>query len=745
MPNPRGTPALKSLAQREACENKLKRFLEQQKQTALVGPPPTQTTRVLRSLLDGEKSQNSAKVKKLTVHKRNKVYKPSVGRREKEQRTVSKVDSGACTASMWDSVTTNYETEPNQNLTVPVTSTGTLDDLLQPIQLSTRRVECKNNAVNKLSLGGRMNVLLTEKRKKIRGSDCKPNAPLEKHLHSDAKAASSPEESILKEDRLPLHLPGFRDEFNLKSSFHKKKPRLENRFVQVNPKERNAESLETKLAVPPISNLFSTPCGSSELPNKLNDLAVLPKRTLDRSFENSNSDYLAPTTSIDSSSNTQSNFTKEGPSNRSLTIISLPSSGVSSLKTNTKKRQKTSKNDNDNFVRLNLRNKAGSCKGARNLKNHNRQKKWRAKMRDLGGNFDDDNNNDTNICDNEESDEDHAMRDKNEKQRNTTVYDVIDPIDDFLDGTFHRKQQNENDSEENNRTMRAQRTPQHPICTAHNRQCKLLIVKKNLSGNKGRKFYACSLPKGEQCNFFQWADDTVEVTQTELLRSSSHSGFVARQIAAHIDRFRALTVPELRIVAKERRLDSAGNKKELITRLSVWVRDELCKNFTISSQNGYQQNGAKKIDLHIESNLSCSDGEDSNFDENEELEICVPAVGNSSLKNFQSPLHKCLHDLFGYLSFREGQEWAIRRCLRHEKTLLVAPTGMGKSLCYALPASLMDGICIVISPLLSLIAVSNILNISTFQISMNYSHSMFSQLGSIGTYTTKITIRNSFW
>lgn len=62
-----------------------------------------------------------------------------------------------------------------------------------------------------------------------------------------------------------------------------------------------------------------------------------------------------------------------------------------------------------------------------------------------------------------------------------------------------------------------------------------------------------------------------------------------------------------------------------------------------------------------------------------------------------------LKSLFGYDCFREGQEWAVRRCLEHTKSILVAPTGFGKSLCYALPAAMMDGLCIVVSPLLSLI------------------------------------------
>jgi len=68
-----------------------------------------------------------------------------------------------------------------------------------------------------------------------------------------------------------------------------------------------------------------------------------------------------------------------------------------------------------------------------------------------------------------------------------------------------------------------------------------------------------------------------------------------------------------------------------------------------------------------------------------------------------STLQSTLKSQFGFEQFREGQEWAVNRCLAKQRSLLVAPTGSGKSLCYTLPACLMEGVCIVVSPLLSLI------------------------------------------
>ena len=61
-----------------------------------------------------------------------------------------------------------------------------------------------------------------------------------------------------------------------------------------------------------------------------------------------------------------------------------------------------------------------------------------------------------------------------------------------------------------------------------------------------------------------------------------------------------------------------------------------------------------------------------------------------------------LRDYFGYDSFRTGQENVIENVLRGEDSLCVMPTGGGKSVCYQVPALVMDGTVLVISPLISL-------------------------------------------
>ncbi|GAA3742580.1 ATP-dependent DNA helicase RecQ [Sphingorhabdus rigui] len=61
-----------------------------------------------------------------------------------------------------------------------------------------------------------------------------------------------------------------------------------------------------------------------------------------------------------------------------------------------------------------------------------------------------------------------------------------------------------------------------------------------------------------------------------------------------------------------------------------------------------------------------------------------------------------LHRIFGFPEFRGQQEQVVSRVLAGQRTLAIMPTGAGKSLCYQLPAVIMDGTCIVISPLIAL-------------------------------------------
>ena len=57
---------------------------------------------------------------------------------------------------------------------------------------------------------------------------------------------------------------------------------------------------------------------------------------------------------------------------------------------------------------------------------------------------------------------------------------------------------------------------------------------------------------------------------------------------------------------------------------------------------------------------------------------------------------------YGYSSFREGQKQVIESILGFNDTFAIMPTGAGKSICYQLPATMLEGITLVISPLISL-------------------------------------------
>ncbi|PLY08046.1 MAG: DNA helicase RecQ [Arcobacter sp.] len=64
--------------------------------------------------------------------------------------------------------------------------------------------------------------------------------------------------------------------------------------------------------------------------------------------------------------------------------------------------------------------------------------------------------------------------------------------------------------------------------------------------------------------------------------------------------------------------------------------------------------------------------------------------------------HKILKDIFGHEHFRSFQEEVVDSIINKQDVLTILPTGGGKSLCYQLPTLLMDGVTVVISPLIAL-------------------------------------------
>src|SRR3982750_4462000 len=69
--------------------------------------------------------------------------------------------------------------------------------------------------------------------------------------------------------------------------------------------------------------------------------------------------------------------------------------------------------------------------------------------------------------------------------------------------------------------------------------------------------------------------------------------------------------------------------------------------------------------------------------------------------SFRQLRHK-LREHFGFAQFRPGQAEAVTSALEGRDTLVVMPTGSGKSLCFQLPALEMGGPTVVVSPLIAL-------------------------------------------
>ena len=65
-------------------------------------------------------------------------------------------------------------------------------------------------------------------------------------------------------------------------------------------------------------------------------------------------------------------------------------------------------------------------------------------------------------------------------------------------------------------------------------------------------------------------------------------------------------------------------------------------------------------------------------------------------------LKAALSEYFGFTKFKGDQEKIIKSLMSGKDVFVIMPTGGGKSLCYQLPAMLMDGVAIIISPLIAL-------------------------------------------
>jgi ATP-dependent DNA helicase RecQ len=75
---------------------------------------------------------------------------------------------------------------------------------------------------------------------------------------------------------------------------------------------------------------------------------------------------------------------------------------------------------------------------------------------------------------------------------------------------------------------------------------------------------------------------------------------------------------------------------------------------------------------------------------------------NGVLAVRRNTIRRLLHTVFGIDHLRDGQQRVIDSVLDGKDTLAIMPTGSGKSLCYQIPARILDGMTVVVSPLISL-------------------------------------------
>jgi hypothetical protein len=474
---------------------KLRRYLDAKIKSDRAGAPQTQTASMLESLLDGtvntkprrgasssnrnNSSSSRPKIQHQTAKKDDSLMKAK-GANKSLPRTCTHTGNGE-SQSIWSQANIQSEA-PSKKSTA-----RSLDDLLAPTRPSQKGKSTKMQPIRRLDTRKKVH--------KSKNGQTNRNTMVEK---SSVVGSSLP-------SRVVFNIPGSK-----KSSFRKtalipsssltlSKTNTVSQSIATcttNAKERpndpTAASLETrKLTVTPIPS----PPRRGEVASSFDDVtAEKPSQPV------AEIGLIPSPSSLRQMPPNQGIKPMEGPPPASTAVHRTSEPLAYTAQSTIDHHGKKRKVNNDNFVRLNMKNNAGACKGARSLKQHNRMKRRRAEWKQRTNQLGVEENED----DDDEEKEKKALRRSTTRKRISSIQAAIDPLDDFLDGKFHTNTKKKAGAAK-------EVSSNHPICPRHQRPCKLLVVKKNNTGNKGRKFYVCSMPKGDQCDFFQWEEDTVEV------------------------------------------------------------------------------------------------------------------------------------------------------------------------------------------------------------------------------------------
>ena len=101
----------------------------------------------------------------------------------------------------------------------------------------------------------------------------------------------------------------------------------------------------------------------------------------------------------------------------------------------------------------------------------------------------------------------------------------------------------------------------------------------------------------------------------------------------------------------------------------------------------------------------------------------------------------CLQNTFGFNDFKGNQKEVILNILNKKNTFVIMPTGGGKSLCYQLPALLLEGTAIVISPLIALMK-NQVDAVRGFSEENSIAHVLNSSLSKDEVNQVKVDVKN---